>query len=190
MEGSIDGPVSFNHLPSRWNLSVNSGINGYTRRVDLRSDGTNMLRSYKVSGQPLNTLTPTLQLVKENVGAPGVGTGIDIQTWVQTQNNGGNSILVGNIQYLTTDLTGGAEQLDVVFTELVAGSVVEVMRFIRGVVKFAVKTVATLPSAATAGVGARSFVTDSVGAVWGTTVVGGGSNKLPVFCDGSNWLVG
>lgn len=54
-------------------------------------------------------------------------------------------------------------------------------------------TVATLPSAATAGNGARAFVTDSNAthsAGLGNTVVGGGSNNVPVYSNGTNWLIG
>jgi hypothetical protein len=51
-------------------------------------------------------------------------------------------------------------------------------------------TVATLPSAATAGVGSRAFVTDSSVSTFGTTVAGGGSTKVPVYSDGTNWKVG
>jgi hypothetical protein len=53
-----------------------------------------------------------------------------------------------------------------------------------------VYTVATLPSAATAGVGARSFVSDATLAVFASTVVGGGANKVPVYSDGTNWKIG
>jgi hypothetical protein len=51
-------------------------------------------------------------------------------------------------------------------------------------------TVATLPNAATAGVGARSFVTDALTPAILTAVVGGGAVKVPVYSDGANWLVG
>jgi hypothetical protein len=51
-------------------------------------------------------------------------------------------------------------------------------------------TVANLPSAATAGVGSRAFVTDSSVSTFGTTVAGGGSTKVPVYSDGTNWKVG
>jgi hypothetical protein len=50
--------------------------------------------------------------------------------------------------------------------------------------------VADLPSAATAGVGSRAFVTDSSVSTFGTTVAGGGSTKVPVYSDGANWKVG
>ena len=59
--------------------------------------------------------------------------------------------------------------------------------------KTTAKTVATLDAAATAGAGARSFVTDatvSMAAGIGTIVVGGGANAVPVYSDGTNWLIG
>ena len=47
-----------------------------------------------------------------------------------------------------------------------------------------------LPSAADAGVGSRAFVTDSSVSTFGSTVAGGGSTKVPVYSDGTNWKVG
>lgn len=51
-------------------------------------------------------------------------------------------------------------------------------------------TVDALPAAATAGAGARSFVTDATATTYLSTVAGGGSNKVPVVSDGTNWLIG
>jgi len=51
-------------------------------------------------------------------------------------------------------------------------------------------TVATLPSASTSGVGARSFVTNALAPTFGATVVGGGAVAVPVYSDGTNWKVG
>jgi hypothetical protein len=53
-----------------------------------------------------------------------------------------------------------------------------------------VYTVATLPSAATSGAGARSFVSDALAPVFGATVASGGAVKIPVYSDGTNWKVG
>ena len=50
--------------------------------------------------------------------------------------------------------------------------------------------VSGLPAAATAGAGARAFVTDALGPVFGSTVVGGGGVSVPVYSDGSAWNVG
>ena len=51
-------------------------------------------------------------------------------------------------------------------------------------------TVAGLPAASTAGAGARAFVTDANATTFLSTVAGGGSNKVPVVSDGTNWLIG
>lgn len=50
--------------------------------------------------------------------------------------------------------------------------------------------VASLPSAATAGAGARRFVTDATSSTFNAAVTGGGSNKVPVFSDGAAWKIG
>lgn len=52
------------------------------------------------------------------------------------------------------------------------------------------QTVANLPAAATAGAGARSFVTNATATTFLSTVAGGGANKVPVVSDGTNWLIG
>jgi hypothetical protein len=51
-------------------------------------------------------------------------------------------------------------------------------------------TVAALTAAATAGAGARAFVTDATAAVFASAVVGGGAIAAPVYSDGSTWRVG
>lgn len=53
--------------------------------------------------------------------------------------------------------------------------------------------VSALPSASAAGVGATAFVTDASTTVilgLGLTVAGNGSNKVPVYSDGTNWIIG
>ena len=52
---------------------------------------------------------------------------------------------------------------------------------------------ASLPAAATAGAGSRSFITDGnlvMAGNFGSLVTGGGSNNVPVISDGTNWLIG
>lgn len=51
-------------------------------------------------------------------------------------------------------------------------------------------TVANLPTAATAGAGARAFVTDANSTSFNALLVGGGSNAVPVFSDGDVWRIG
>jgi hypothetical protein len=59
--------------------------------------------------------------------------------------------------------------------------------------QFKLYTVATLPTASTALAGTRAAVSNSNTAYTagiGATVVGGGSNVVPVFCNGTNWVIG
>jgi hypothetical protein len=53
-----------------------------------------------------------------------------------------------------------------------------------------ITTVAGLPAAATAGAGARAFVTDATSSAFGLTVAGGGAINYPVYSDGTNWKIG
>jgi hypothetical protein len=48
-------------------------------------------------------------------------------------------------------------------------------------------TVAALPSSPQ---GTRAFVTDATGTTFGAPVVGGGSNVMPVFFNGTQWIIG
>jgi len=59
-----------------------------------------------------------------------------------------------------------------------------------GTAKMTSYTVAALPAAATVGAGARAFVTDALTPVFGSAVTGGGAVGVPVYSDGSTWLVG
>ena len=62
-----------------------------------------------------------------------------------------------------------------------------------GYLKLIPTTVGALTAAATVGAGTKAFVTDSASTLsshHGQTVTGGGSNFVPVFSDGTNWIVG
>ena len=62
-----------------------------------------------------------------------------------------------------------------------------------GTIKATPTTVGALPAAATAGAGARTFVTDSANSLsshHGQTVTGGGTDFSPVYSDGTTWRVG
>ena len=62
-----------------------------------------------------------------------------------------------------------------------------------GYLKLTPTTVGALTAAATVGAGTKAFVTDSANTLsshHGQTVAGGGSNFVPVFSDGTNWIVG
>ena len=59
--------------------------------------------------------------------------------------------------------------------------------------QYTLYTVAQLPAASTALAGTRSAVSNSNAAYTagiGATVVGGGTYVVPVFCNGTAWLIG
>lgn len=57
-----------------------------------------------------------------------------------------------------------------------------------GVIEQKTLTVATLPAAGIAG--RRAFVTDANATTFASIVAAGGSNKVPVYDDGTNWRIG
>jgi hypothetical protein len=57
-------------------------------------------------------------------------------------------------------------------------------------IKVTAVTVANLPSAATAGAGARATVSDANATTFNSVVAAGGANTVPVFSDGTAWRIG
>ena len=80
-------------------------------------------------------------------------------------------------------------QINNVVNQLGAGQLVA--NAVNGVVQApAIFTVSTLPSATTIGAGVRAFVSDATTTTFASIVVGGGTNTVPIYCDGTNWLIG
>ena len=50
--------------------------------------------------------------------------------------------------------------------------------------------VANLPGAGVVGAGARAIVNDATSTTFASTVAGSGSNKVPVYSNGTHWLIG
>lgn len=59
-----------------------------------------------------------------------------------------------------------------------------------GLVKTGSFVTGTIPAAAGAGAGARSFVTDADSVTFGNLYVGGAANAMPVWSNGTNWYIG
>lgn len=58
------------------------------------------------------------------------------------------------------------------------------------VIRTTVVPVASLPSAVTVGAGSRAFVSDANSTTFNDPAVGGGSNNMPVFSNGTGWFIG
>jgi len=53
-----------------------------------------------------------------------------------------------------------------------------------------ITTVSKLPAASTTNAGSRTFVSDATVTTFGTTVVGGGTNTVPIYSTGTSWKIG
>jgi hypothetical protein len=124
----------------------------------------------------------------------GIGTGILFQA--DNTSNSANSL--GSLQMVTTEAVGDLTADFLVKLNNNSSTSTQVLRVtaagagtLLGVLFVGVFTVGTLPSAA-ANAGASAQVTDSSVAalgVYGTTVAGGGENRVPVFSNGTNWVI-
>ena len=59
-----------------------------------------------------------------------------------------------------------------------------------GPIKTIVTTATSLPSAVSAGMGARAFITDATTTTFNDAVVGSGTYMMPVFSNGTDWFIG
>lgn len=103
------------------------------------------------------------------------------QSWTIASDNSDGDKLKIESSYLTT---GTAAALFVEF-DATAG----ISRFAKPL-RLPSYTVAGLLAAATAGAGARAFVTDANATTFASIVAGGGANGVPVYSDGTNWRIG
>ena len=98
----------------------------------------------------------------------------------------------GNTSHLYVNASGnvgiGTTTPSVAF-EVNGSAIVQSTMQVNNLIRQATKTVATLP---TSGVfaGDRSFVTDATSTTFASVVAGGGSNKVPVYYDGTDWRIG
>ena len=135
-----------------------------------------------------------------HVSATGdTGASIGVRGYAnQTHAGGANIGLYGNASggsanyslYMSAgDIYGGAAQTWYLNGNLTfSGAYVVTAPVIKTTVYSAAGT--PLPSATTAGMGARAFVSDATDPAFGAAYASGGSNKVPVFSDGSSWYVG
>lgn len=102
---------------------------------------------------------------------------------------GTNNIIIGNGADAATATTSNSITLGnaSVTTMRVPGlSITAGVKYMN----FGVLTVGTLPAAATAGAGARAFVSDANATTFASIVAAGGANGVPVYSDGTNWRIG
>ena len=110
---------------------------------------------------------------------------------------GGSLVLATGSQGSTKDIvfaTGGFLSSDEFGRISHANNALELTRANSAVVATVVTTtpvtVGALPLASTVGAGARAFVTDADSVTFNAPAVGGGSNSMPVFSNGTAWFIG
>jgi hypothetical protein len=123
---------------------------------------------------------------------PGVG-GVTGQIKFPVNDSGGATTDAARIVAVVTDdtyLTGKAKVQVYAGHNTLAATLDDGAATFNGTVKTLSTTVASLPSAATAGAGARAFVTDATATTFASAVTGGGANAVPVYSDGAAWYIG
>lgn len=170
--------------------------NAYTIDTTYAANVTNLIgvygRARHESG--LGTVTNAIALFAD--GAQNAGSGTITNTmgiWVEAPDDGVNNY---GIYFNNTPNRGhlaSNADIRVAPNDTITATFKTAGLALTGYVATTAKTVVGLTAAATAGAGARDFVTDSnatLAAGLGNTVSGGGSNKVPVHSDGTNWRIG
>jgi hypothetical protein len=149
---------------------------------DLSSDRTLSLQASGITNALLATMAANT-IKGNNTG--GVAQPLDLTS---AQATALLALFTSTLQGLTPASGGGSNNLlrsDATWTNAVGGS------FSAGTfLKTGAVVVASLPSAATAGLGARHFVTDATVTTFASIVAGGGGNNVPVYSDATNWRIG
>lgn len=151
---------------------------------DLKIGGSSKFNVNKVGGLTLSgPVWPSYLRLDDGAGANGVRlyrAGLGILTLYNTAENDFNRLQFGG-----TSASFPAIARDGAGTKFVGADNTSVSWIkVPGVI------VANLPAAATAGAGARSFVTDALNPVFGNAVTGGGAVSVPVYSNGTTWNVG
>lgn len=194
------------NLTDTWNNGATAFTGIKLNVTDTASDGASKLLDLQVGGTSKVSVSKTgnLDVLSSGAGTCRLGGG-DFQ-YLDASNNrkflmGSNATgvrLTSDYSFSwSADLGDAYFNIDIGLSRNAAG-VLEVNSGSSGTyrdlrarnVRTNPVTVATLTAAATAGAGARSFVTDASAPTFGATVAGGGAVATPVYSDGTNWKVG
>jgi hypothetical protein len=126
------------------------------------------------------TITTTGNVTAGNLITGGALYVANITTTGSSGNISGANYITANV-ILTNGGWGNISQV-----ALITANVVTATSYI----KVTPTTVANLISASTVGAGARDFVTDANTITFGSVVGGSGANNMPVFSNGTSWLIG
>jgi hypothetical protein len=162
--------------------SNNTGLEIYSKRgngIDLNTfNGTQDSPTTTLAGEYVGTVT----IKGLNPSSAYVVAGAINAQWHAT------ATLTDEYPISTVSLIAGAGSSDVVQASLSGKTGVLTVPTLGTTVYSVAGT--PLPSASTVGAGARAFVSDATVSTFATAYTGGGSNKVPVYSDGTAWHIG
>ena len=144
------------------------------------SGGSNYSNTNVAAYLTTATITTTGNVTAGNLITGGALYVANITTTGASGNISGANYITANV-ILTNGGWGNISQV-----ALITANVVTATSYI----KVTPTTVANLISASTVGAGARDFVTDANTITFGSVVGGSGANNMPVFSNGTSWLIG
>lgn len=162
-------------------LAQRRGTNAQTLR--LYTSFTDASNGDWLQIEPFNSITGRALI---STRANGTGTTRDLSFGTGTQTRLIISNATGNILFNTNLIASSDNAFDIG----ASGANRPRNLFMASWLRMATTTVASLPAAATAGAGARMFVTDALAPTFGSAVAAGGAVTTPVFSTGSAWNVG
>jgi hypothetical protein len=175
-----------------------------TSRLEISSTSQFRVRSTATVGFTGSTASASLDAFFRRRGAASIGlgdtaaaspvaqtlSGQDSRSGTDTNVGGGNFTLHSGIGTGTGTLSGLILQSPIAVASGTGAQTLATGLTIKGgVAILTAYTVATLPAAASFA-GGTAYVTDANATTFLSTVAGGGANIVPVFSNGTNWLIG
>jgi len=171
--------------------NVTATLNG---NIDLQVGGANVGRIYTTGDAAPAFLAIAGNISAENdittIGGAFVGSGASL-TALTGANVTGTVPLATTAGTITTAAQPNITSVGTLSSLIASGNITgQGYILATTAIRTTPTTVAALPAAATAGAGARSFVSDASDTAFNAVVAGGSANNIPVFSDGTTWRIG
>jgi len=167
-------------------FSAGPTFSGTVTTNGLTANGALQLGGLSTNNATFHTNATTSATTIGGTGQTGILT-LGRSTATQQTDIQAGATTTGNTKTINLGTAGAAGSTTTIIIGSTTGTSTTT---VNGILKLQTYTVATLPSASTSGVGAKSFVTDALAPAFGATVASGGAVAVPVYSDGTNWKVG